>query len=435
MKRVLIISYYWPPAGGISVLRILKFVKYLRRFGWEPVVCVPEGADYIYEDHNNFKDIPDNITILKTKIIEPFKAFKLLSGRKESDTNNPVYGNNAKKSFIDNFAIWIRGNFFIPDARSMWIKPTVKFLSKYIEENNIDAILTYGPPHTNTMIGQKLAEKHKIPWIAEFMDPWTQVDYYKLLKISKWADKRHQKMEQKVFKTAAKITIASPTWAKDLEAIGAKNVEVIYYGYDEDDFKDLKKQEHSDFVISHTGILGKDRKPDVLFKVLKDLKYEFPGFKEKLKIKFAGPVEQCVKDSIISNGLKENYFELGNIPRKEALTLNLSSQILILPINKADNAKGRIPGKLYEYLRAKVPILCFGPTDGDVAKILKDTNVGITLPYNNYEKIKQFIIDIFTNKESLRIDFNTSIFTNEYQIKRIANFLDEVSCNSQNIIK
>jgi len=427
MKRVLIISYYWPPAGGISVLRILKFVKYLRRFGWEPVVCVPEGADYIYEDHNNFKDIPEDLTVLKTKIIEPFKAFKLLSGRKKTDTNNPVYGNNAKKSFIDNFAIWIRGNFFIPDARAMWIKPTVKFLSKYIEENKIDAILTDGPPHTNTMIGQKLSEKYGIPWLADFQDPWTQVDYYKLLKISKWADSKHREMEQKVFRTAAKITIASPTWAKDLESIGAMNVDVIYYGYDEDDFKDLKKQEHSDFVISHTGILGKDRKPDVLFKVLKDLKDELPGFEKKLKIKFAGPVEQCVRDSIKENRLESNYEELGNIPRKEALTLNLSSQILLLPINKADNAAGRIPGKLYEYLRAKVPVLCFGPVDGDVAKILKDTNAGITVPYDDYDEIKQFIVDTFNHKKPLKNNFDISIFTNENQTEKIAGFLDEIS--------
>lgn len=429
MKRVLIVSYYWPPAGGISVLRILKFVKYLRKFGWEPVVCVPEGADYIYEDHNNFKDIPENITVLKTKIREPFKAFKLLSGRKKTDTNNPVYGNTAKKSFIDDFAIWVRGNFFIPDARALWIKPTVKFLSKYIEENKVDAILTDGPPHTNTMIGQKLSEKFGIPWLADFQDPWTQVDYYKLLKISKWADRKHRAMEQKVFKTAAKITIASPTWAKDLESIGAKNVDVIYYGYDEDDFADLRPEKTDDFVISHTGILGNDRKPDVLFKVLKDLTNEVPGFKEKLKITFAGPVEQSIRDCIRENGLLDNYRELGNIPRRNALELNLASKVLLLPINKADNAKGRIPGKLYEYLRAGKPILCYGPEDGDVAEIIERTKAGKTFSYDDYAGVKKFITDVFKNEGESKqgTSSDISIYSNENQTKKIAGYLDEIT--------
>ncbi|NPA38131.1 MAG: glycosyltransferase family 4 protein [Chlorobi bacterium] len=429
MKKVLIVSYYWPPAGGISVLRILKFVKYLRKFGWEPVVCVPEGADYIYEDNNNFKDIPENITVLRKKIKEPFRLFKLLSGRKKEDTNNPVYGNNAKKSFIDNFAIWIRGNFFIPDARSLWIKPTVKFLSEYIKENKIDAILTDGPPHTNTMIGQKLSEKFKIPWLADFQDPWTQVDYYKLLKISKWADKKHKKMEQKVFKTAAKITIASPTWAKDLEAIGAKNVDVIYYGYDEDDFKELEYRQTDDFIISHTGIMGNDRKTDVLFKVLKDLTDEIPEFKEKLKIVFAGPVEQSIRDCINKNGLQDNYQEPGNIPRKKALELNLISKVLLLPINKADNAKGRIPGKLYEYLRAGNPILCYGPEDGDVAEIIEQSNSGKTFSYDEYDRVKQFIRNIFDGTAGSRKNetFDISIYSNENQTKKVAEYLDEIT--------
>jgi len=429
MKKVLIITYYWPPAGGISVLRILKFVKYLRKFGWEPIVCVPEGANYIYEDHNSFKDIPEGITILKQKIVEPFRLFKLLSGRKKEDTNNPVCGNNAKKSLIDNFAIWIRGNFFIPDARALWIKPTVKFLSKYIENNSIDVILTDGPTHTNTMIGQKLSEKFNIPWLADFQDPWTQVDYYKLLKITKWADEKHRKMEQQVFKTAAKITIASPSWAKDLESIGAKNVDVIYYGYDEDDFKDLKPEPTNDFVISHTGILGTDRKPDILFKVLSDLIDEFPEFKQKLKIIFAGPIEHSIRDCIKENGLKDYYLELGNIPRKKALELNLISKVLLLPINKAENAKGRIPGKLYEYLRAGNPILCFGPEDGDVAEIINQTKLGKIFSYEDYKGVRQFILDIFDNKQEFvrNASSDISVYSNENQTKKIAGYLDEIT--------
>ena len=426
MKRVLIISYQWPPSGGISVLRILKFVKYLRKFSWEPIVCVPQGANYLYTDSNSFKDIPAGLKILKVRIVEPFKAFKLISGRKKSDTNNPFYGNN-KKSVIDDFAVWFRGNFFIPDARYLWIKPTVKYLSSYIEENHIDAILTDGPPHTNTVIGQILSKKYNIPWLADFQDPWTQVDYYKKFKMSKRADRKHRKLEQAVFETASKITIASASWANDLESIGARNVSVVYYGFDEDDFNGLGDINHDDsFTIAHTGILGVDRKPDVLFKVLADLCESNIKFKQKLKIKFAGPVDPSIKECITNNSLDNNYYELGNLTRVEALKLSLSSKLLLLPINKAENAKGRIPGKLYEYLRTLNTIVCMGPKDGDVANILKRTSLGKTFAYDDYLGMKQFIYDLFIeNRHNKFVDI--SEFTNENQTKKIAKYLDEIS--------
>ena len=426
-KKVLIISYYWPPAGGIGVLRILKFTKYLRHYGWEPIVHVPKNADYPYTDNNNFKDIPQNLTVLRTRIVEPFKLFKLLSGRKKTDSHNPIYGDNKKRNIVDELAIWIRGNFFIPDARACWIKPSVIKLSKYLKEHPVDAILSDGPPHTNTMIAQKLSEKFNIPWLADFQDPWTQVDYYKLLKLTKWADKRHKAMEQSVFRTAAKITIASPTWAKDLEKIGAKNVSVIYYGYDEDDFVNLKSNNNSDnFIISHTGILGNDRNPEILFKALSDIVSENETFRNKLKIIFAGTVDESVRTVIKENNLEHFYQETGNISRHEALQLSNNSNILLLPINKADNAKGRLPGKLYEYLRIGKPILCLGPVDSDASEIIAKTNSGKTFEYDDYKNIKSYILGIFENKIKFKPK-NIEQYSNLTQTGLIAKYLDEIT--------
>jgi len=184
-------------------------------------------------------------------------------------------------------------------------------------------------------------------------------------------------------------------------------------------------EKETGYVISHAGILGKDRKPDMLFKVLKDLGNEMEGFKDKLKIKFAGPVEECIRESIRENGLEDSYIETGNIPRKEALKMILSSSVLLLPVNKADNAKGRIPGKLFEYLRAGNPILCFGPTDGDVAKIIDYTKSGKTYAYDDYVSIKEFIKDTFYNKQR-NIPVDISEFTNESQTRIVAGYLDEM---------
>ncbi len=260
MKRVLVISYYWPPAGGISVLRTLKIVKYLQHFEWEPIVYAPLNADYPFLDSNNEQDIPKNIKVIKKPIIEPFKAFKFLSGRGAGNQlNSIVHVRDKKISWIDKIGIWIRGNCFIPDARSLWIKPSTKFLLKFLEKNPVDAIFTDGPPHTNTCIANLLKKKTGIPWLSDYQDPWTQVDYYQMFSIGKYAHRIHSRMEQECFVNADKITIVSPSWKSDLERIGAKDVEVIYFGYDEADFKDLKRKESEYFDIVHIGLLGIDR--------------------------------------------------------------------------------------------------------------------------------------------------------------------------------
>lgn len=429
MKKVLIISYYWPPSGGIGLHRCLKFAKYLRSFGWEPVVYAPLNAQYPYFDDTNFKHIPEDITVLKRKIFEPFNIFKKLSGRKKTDSANPVYVRDRKLSPIDNFAIWLRGNFFIPDARCFWIKPSVKFLTKYLNDNPIDAILTDGPPHTNTVIGCKLSQKTNIPWLADFQDPWTQVDYYHMLKIGKRADRKHRKLEQETFKTAKKTTIVSPTWKKDLESIGATNVDVIFWGYDEDDFPKTQPTFDDEFSIVHAGQLGFDRRPDTFIKILGDLKENNPDFGDKLKIKFAGTVDYAIIEMIKEQGLEENYVSMGNIPRPKAIELCLKSHIQFLPLNIADNAKGRIPGKLFENMRSKRPILCLGPKGSDVSKILNDTKSGESFEYNDYDGIKSYIERIFQkyqNGENIINSINIEEYDVKNQVKKLATYLKEI---------
>ncbi|MDR2010663.1 MAG: glycosyl transferase family 1 [Bacteroidales bacterium] len=430
MKKVLVISYYWPPSGGIGVHRCLKFVKYLQDFGWEPVVYAPLNAQYEYCDDTNFKDIPENITIIRRKILEPFGLFKKISGRKKTDSANPIYLRDRKPKPIDKMAIWIRGNLFIPDARKFWIRPSVKFLKKYLKENPVDVIFSDGPPHTNTMIACKLSKKTGIPWLMDFQDPWTQVDYYSMLKIGKRADRIHHKLEREAFNTAKKTTIVSPTWKKDLESIGATNVDVIVWGYDEDDFGKEDMILDEDFSIIHAGQLGFDRKPDTFIKVLGDIKKENPEFAKNLKIKFAGKVDYSIIELINDNGLADNYTGFGNIPRPQALEITLKAHILFLPLNKADNAKGRIPGKLFENIRAKRPILCLGPTDSDVSNILKETNTGKTFEYDDYENIKKYILDIYSkylSKNNIIDARNLEKYTVKNQTKLLAGYLDKIT--------
>jgi glycosyltransferase involved in cell wall biosynthesis len=429
-KKVLIISYYWPPSGGIGVHRCLKFAKYLRDFGWEPIVYAPKNAAYPYFDETNFKDIPEDITILKKPIIEPFNLFKKLSGRKKSDSANPVYVRDKRRGWIDELSIWIRGNLFIPDARALWIGPSVRFLKKYVQHNPVDAILTDGPPHTNTVIGCKLAKATGIPWLADFQDPWTQVDYYNMLKIGKKADKKHRRMEQESLRTAAKITIASPTWAKDMESIGADNVDPLFWGYDDDDFPEEFPSLDDVFSIVHAGQLGYDRRPDTLIKLLGKLKNEHPEFGRLLRIKFAGTVDYAITSMIKDAGLENNYEAPGNIPRPAALNMTLSAHMLLLPLNIANNAKGRIPGKLFENLRACRPILCLGPSNSDVAKIIAETNAGTSCGYDDENCLKSFILErfeLFTKGENQISQGNIEKYSVRNQVKKLAGFLDNIT--------
>ncbi len=388
-KRVLIISYYWPPSGGIGVLRNLKFVKYLRDFGWEPILYIPKNPQYPYLDNSNDKDIPENLTILSTPIIEPHGIFKMLTGKKKNEPmNNPVAIKSNKLSLIDKIGIYIRGNFFIPDARFLWIQPSIKFLNSYLKTNHIDIIFTDGPPHSNTRIGTLLKKETNIPWLADFQDPWSQVDYLQKFKLSKAAWKKHKRMEQDAFFYADKITSASPRSGLDLEKIGAKNVSTLYYGFDEDDFKNIIPCLDKKFSIVHAGLLGDDRNPVLLFEALNELIKEMPSLKNDLEIKLIGETDIEVLNSIEKNNLKSTLKYLGTIRREETLIEICNSQILMLCINKADNAPGRIPAKIFEYLRAKRPIVAFGPAHSDIADILKNTTAGQLFEYHQNNELK-----------------------------------------------
>lgn len=425
MKRVLIISYYWPPAGGISVLRSLKFAKYLHRMGWEVVIYAPENADYPIIDEGNAEDIPPNIEIIKGKIIEPFALFKKVSGRKTKDSSNPVYQRDRKSSLIDRISIWIRANFFIPDARALWIKPSVKKLSTYLQVNPVDVLLTDGPPHTNTVIAARLSKKFNIPWLADFQDPWTQVDYYKMMKISGVADWIHRRMEQSVFQTAKRTTIVSPSWKKDLERIGAKNVSVVYWGYDEDDFKSIQPEPNPDvFTIIHAGTVGFDRLPGTFITQIDRLSKE--NTTQNIEVHFYGPVDFELKEQVVKLGLDDVVLFKGNINRHMMLKKLMESNVQLLLLNKADNAMGRLPGKLYEYLRVKKPILGLGLPGSDAGSILQNTQTGKVVNYEDAEGIYDFLSQALQKNKQSFAPVNIEQFSSENQIGKISDLLKEI---------
>jgi hypothetical protein len=428
-KKILIISYYWPPCGGIGVLRCLKFAKYLTRLGWDVTVFTAEDAHYPAIDHTNDNDIPENLKVIKQKIWEPYSVYKLITGqKKDANVNNVFYARDKKTGLLHKFSVWVRSNFFIPDARCFWVQPSVKKLQSYLKENPVDVILSNGPPHSNTRIATLIKKKTGIPWLADFQDPWSQVDYFRMLRLTKWGLRKHLRLEQEAFQAADKITIVSPTWKRDLEKIGAQNVSVLEWGYDPDDYKDLKRKPHKKFNIAHIGILGHDRNPIVLFKVLSELISENQNFREDFELSLVGQVDNSVRDTIAAFGLSKYTHDHGYVSRHDALQLTINSHILLLPLNQQDNVMGRIPGKLFEYLAVQRPIIVLGPKGSDSAKITESTNSGKSFSYKD-ASIKAHILKLYEQYKSGVLEVqqnNIERYSHENLIASISKELEEL---------
>jgi len=397
MKKVLIITYYWPPSGGAGVQRWLKFVKYLREFGWEPVVFTPSNPDFPVTDNTLVNDVPSGIEVITTPIWEPYTFYKKITGKKYfSTTSSGFLNNKISPGPGEKLAVWIRGNLFIPDARKFWIKPSVRFLFKYLKNNNIDAIVSTGPPHSMHLIALQIKERSHIPWLADFRDPWTDIDYYKEMKISSFADRKHKHLELKTIKGCNAMVVVSSNMKTNYEIMGADNVHVITNGYDTDDMDISEKFDYSKFSITHTGTLPPGFNLTGLWRVLSELSDSNPKFRDFLQIKLIGKVDKTVFDDISNHNLNKNLSLIEYVPHDKVVSQMKQSAILLLAVNKSSpNAKGILTGKFFEYLSSGRPILAIGPTDGDLADILKESQSGCIMEYDDLDQIKKTVMSLY----------------------------------------
>ncbi len=392
-KKILIITYYWPPAGGPGVQRWLKFVKYLPEFGIQPIVYIPENPTYPIIDENLVKEVSGKAIILKHKIFEPYQLAAFFSKNKTKKISSGIIPNQKKQSFLDKTFLWIRGNLFIPDARVFWVKPSVAYLHKYIVENNIDTIITSGPPHSLHLIGLELKQKLDVKWYADFRDPWTTIGYHKSLRLSSFAAKKHKALEHKVLNTADTIIVTSKTTKSEFEAITNKPIAVITNGYDTEQVE--KQTLDAKFSLAHIGSFLSERNPMILWESLIELIQEIPDFKAHLEIKLIGAVSQEVLGTISQFGLDQYLNNLGYVSHTEAIAHQRRSQVLVLIEIDSEDTKSIIPGKLFEYMVSGRPIVAIGPDDSDFAEIITNTNTGAFFKYSEKMKLKSVILDFY----------------------------------------
>jgi glycosyltransferase involved in cell wall biosynthesis len=399
MKKVLIVTYYWPPSGGAGVQRWLKFAKYLPEYGWQPVILTvdPEYASYPQRDESLLSEIDPACLVYTTKSFELYNLYKFISGKKEVPYGG--FANESKEGMLQKASKFLRGNFLLPDPRKGWNKHALKKAAELIRELDIDTVVTTSPPHSTQLIGLKLKKKFNIRWIADLRDPWTDIYYYNQFKHTALARKIDRDYERKVVENADLLITVSEDVKRifaeksDLP-ISAKTV-VIPNGYDEDDFRITNLPTESKKILTYTGTISEAYEVNGFLKALLGLDEKL---KSQLLIRFVGKVPPSVEEKFRATGLELEL--VGYVDHAKSIEYLLRSDLLLLIIPKVKNNRGILTGKFFEYLASGKPILAIGPTDGDLAKLIQETESGMLFDYLDSVSIQKYLKDGITGNLS-----------------------------------
>lgn len=392
MKRVLIITYYWPPSGGAGVQRWLKFSKYLPDFGWQPVIYTPDNPESPADDPSLQKDVHPGTVIIRKPIWEPYQLYRKFLGMSADDRINAGFlAEKEKPGKKENISVWIRGNLFIPDARKFWIRPSVKYLVKYLVKHPVDAIVSTGPPHSMHLIARKVSTETGIPWLSDFRDPWTGIDFYDQLRLTKRSDKKHHQLERKVLQQADRVVVVGKTMAREFREKAGIDAVVVPNGFDRDDFLNVKPAEPGVFKILHVGAMNRDRNHASFWKALSSIKNGSRN-QHPFTLKLIGKLDISVLQALRKYGLEENTELLPYLSHELIASELVSASLLYLPINNTPNAKAVQTGKIFEYIASGRPVLGVGPVDGDAADILNETNSGVMKDFEDSEGIRSAIL-------------------------------------------
>lgn len=343
------------------------------------------------------RDVPEGVQVIRRPIWEPYSLYKKFVGaRKDEKINTGFLSERRRPGLAQQISVWLRGNLFIPDARCFWINPSVRFLNEWLSENPVDAIVSSGPPHSMHLIAKNVASQNHIPWVADFRDPWTNIDYYKQLKLTAWADKKHHRLEREVVTKADKVVVVGNDMRTEFKSNYGIDSIVITNGYDEDDFKVDGVPVNDGFLVSHVGTLVPSRNPESLWKALGSLVKDNSAFASALRLRLIGKVDISIKHSILQAGLENHVQYIDYLPHADVPVQLKSANMLLLILNDTPNAKGILTGKMFEYLASGNRILCIGPVDGDAARILAETGSGSTCDFNDVDGIRTAVLNNFT---------------------------------------
>lgn len=423
MKKVLIITYYWPPAGGSGVQRWLKFSKFLPENGWKPYIFTPDSPSFEIKDEDLLSDIHPETVVWKTPIWEPYNLKDKLLGKSKNSNTGIIQEKTSTKNKILN---WVRGNVFVPDPKVFWVNPSIKLLTKKINKEGITHIVSTGPPHSMHLIALGLKKKNTdLKWVADFRDPWSKLDLLEEFHLTKKSKQKYRKLEKEVLENTDVTLTVSESWVKSFKSLGSSNVRLITNGFDEDDF-DVRHLESNKFIIGHFGLLNHLRNPKNLWKTLNDLCDENPDFNEKLEIRLSGNIDTEVLRNVTQYfHLKNKIKVLGYLSHKDVLKQYNSSSVLLLLLFNSESGKGNYPGKIFEYFAAKRLILAFGPEDSDTEKLIQKTKTGVFFTYDE-SKLKEEILNLFHNDNNLLSSTEIKGFSRKKLTKDLSELLNNI---------
>ena len=405
MRRVLIVTYYWPPSGGSGVQRWLKFAKYLPPHGWQPVIAAPEGADYPVVDESLASDVPPEAEVLRFPIREPYGLYRRLTGAPRGDVRAAPAGvDGGGPGLFKRLANWVRGNLFVPDPRVWWVRPTSRALIRYLREHAVDALVTTGPPHSAHLIGRHLKRAYPtLPWVMDVRDPWSQFDVHLAFGPGRRAREKNAALERACLAECDLVLGTSPSMPTHLEPFDQRKYACVTNGYDAADFGEVAapKRAAGKFHLYHTGLLGANRNPEAVWAALAQLARGNAGFGESLHVHLVGNVDAAVEMSLARHPeLAGKWTVTPWLPHDELLARYADADAFLLCPNRSDNARGQINGKLFEYLAARRPILHVGPFDADNTRLLDETHAGLTVPPGDVDAARQAIEEIYSGRFS-----------------------------------
>lgn len=390
-KNVLLITYYWPPSGGAGVHRWLRFSKYFAENNCNLTVYCPKDAAWPVIDNELNEQVPKNIRVIRRKIFEPHKYL----GKSNTGVG---FTEEKKQGIIKKLIVWTRGNMFIPDSRVFWIKPSVRFLTNYLKDHpEIDTVISTGPPHSTHLIAIALKRKLGIKWVADFRDPWTQIDFYEQLLPGEKADQKHKRLEKMCLEEADRVVTVSNACAEGLELIGKRKVDVITNGYEFPEFDPTKVTLDDKFTISHFGSMPFARNPLALWKALEIIVSENETFKNNLRIRLIGTVDHKVIRSAEEHGLSSFIEIIPPVSHSESIAMQRSTQLLLLVANNTGNVKGILTGKFFEYLGAQRPIVAIGLHGSDLESAINSTKAGCFVDFEDSVNLTENIRSSFEN--------------------------------------
>lgn len=398
-KKVLIITYYWPPSGGVGVQRWMHFSINLKKLGWEPIIYTPSNPQFDIQDEA-LEALVSDIRVIKRPIWEPFSIFHRLTGKKnKGKVQQGLVLEKSSKSWLDHLFVWIRGNLFVPDPRVFWVRPSISFLQPFIKEEGINYVITTSPPHSMHLIGLGLKKRlPEVKWMADLRDAWSGWDILPKLYVSSLILWFHRRMERNVLENCDRVLTVGKGYAQEFRSKAKKelSIEIIRNGMPAREGGRQTSPDPDQFTIGYFGLLNELRDPDFLWDQLSGLCKEDERFAQRFRLRIGGIISDSIKSRIQQdNFLGSRTTFLGYLKHEEVFQEYNKCDLLLLLQNKSDNAKWVLPVKFFEYLSAKKPILCIAPNEGELAEIIQSYEVGEVYSPTSGSEMGNFIKSVF----------------------------------------